>query len=87
MDELAIALDDELFSRLNNLENDRLKVIEARFDPTPWEIEIAYLRREVQLRKVRRELHEQYLAEHATLFPDQDFVEFDDSKYNNAAYN
>jgi hypothetical protein len=72
MDETALVPDEELFSRLNQLESDRLKVIDGNFDPYLWEIEIAYLRRESQIRRQRREAHEAYLYENAAFLTEED---------------
>ncbi len=78
MDEIAIYSDEELFARMTSLENDRNKVIEARFDPMLWEIEIAYLRREAGIRRQRREAHEIFLRDNAHLLPEEDVnFEFD----------
>jgi hypothetical protein len=77
MDVIARYLDDELYSKLARLEADRLKVIESRLDPSPWEIEIAYYRRETGIRKVRREVHEEFLRNNASILPEEEFY-FDD---------
>lgn len=76
-DELAVMADDEIFGRLSHLEADRISVIDARFDPTPWEIEIAWMRRELHVRRARRELHEQYLQT-APRHEEFEFVEYED---------
>lgn len=81
MDVTALLLDDELYSRLNLLESDRLKVLDARLDPLLWEVEIAYLRREIGIRKLRREAHEKYLQEVIAMYPEEEIVEFDDVRY------
>lgn len=77
MDIIARYLDDELYSKLTRLEADRLKVIDARLDPSPWEIEIAYYRRETGIRKIRREIHEEFLRNNASILPEEE-VYFDD---------
>lgn len=63
MDVIATMLDDELMERLRNLEIERDRVLEGRRDPQPWEVEAAYVRRELQLRRQRHAIHEQYDAE------------------------
>jgi hypothetical protein len=63
MDDLGMMTDDVLTERLRALETDRDKVVEARFDPKAWEVEACYFRRELQLRRVRHNLHMQYLDE------------------------
>lgn len=77
MDVIARYLDDELYSHITKFENDRTKVMEARLDPTPWEIELAYLRREANIRRVRRDLHEIFLRDNAQILVEEEFV-FDD---------
>lgn len=63
MDLIGTMTDDELLERLKALEADREKVLVAKLGPAPWEIEACYVRRELQLRRVRHGLHEQYLQE------------------------
>ena len=72
MDEIAIFSDEELFARASSLENDRTKVVESKFDPMLWEIEIAYLRREMGIRRQRREAHEVFIRENAHLLIEED---------------
>ena len=79
IDDIAVYTDEELFSRLSGMENDRLRVVESRFDPTIWEIEIAYLRREMGIRRQRREAHEIFLRENAHLLDEAVTVDFDDA--------
>lgn len=78
MDDIARYLDDELYTCLSKLENDRLKVIESRLDPSPWEIEIAYLRREAGIRKTRREIHEEFLRNNSAILPEEEIFMEDD---------
>lgn len=61
MDNLAILSDEDLTNRLHALEIDHQKVLDAFQDARPWEEEIAYVRREMQIRKVRKDFHENYL--------------------------
>jgi hypothetical protein len=61
MDEIAVMTDDVLLEKLRELETDRDRVLEEKYDPQPWEIEAAYVRRELQLRRTRHNLHEDYL--------------------------
>lgn len=68
MDEIAIMSDEEVFARAGSLENDRAKVLDHRLDPTPWEIEIAYYRREQGIRRLRREIHEVFVKENAEFY-------------------
>lgn len=61
MDEVALFSDDDLYHRIDVLERERSKVIYGGLDATPWEVEVSYLRREVQIRAERYALHERYL--------------------------
>ena len=84
MDVLAILSDEEVYSRVSHLESDRQKVIDHRLDPFRWEVEIAYLRREMSIRKTRREVHEIWLKENASLITEvneNDFPEFEPTAY------
>ncbi len=72
MDEIAVFSDEELFARVSSLENDRNKAVEARFDPLLWEVEIAYLRREMGIRRQRRDTHEVFIRENAHLLTEED---------------
>lgn len=56
-DVLGTLLDEDLIVRLRALDEDRNKAFEARSDTRPWETEIAYVRREQQMRRNRRENH------------------------------
>lgn len=68
MDDIAIMSDEEVFARAGSLENDRAKIVDHRLDPTPWEVEIAYYRREQGIRRVRRELHESFVKDNAEFY-------------------
>lgn len=61
IDTLGTMLDEDLIVRLRTLEDERGKAYEAHQDSRPWEEEIAYVRREQQLRRVRRDNHMDYL--------------------------
>lgn len=61
MDALAVMQDDELLQRLRGLEDGRLQAFDSHIDTRPWEEELAYVRREQQLRRRRREAHEEYV--------------------------
>jgi len=85
IDMLSTMLDEELSDLVHSLENDRMIVLEARFDPRFWEEEVAYARREQQLRRNRRESHDRYLS----LCVDQSDVSEDDlpqGDFDNSAY-
>lgn len=55
--------DEELINRLRSLEEDRQKVLDTHQDPRPWEEEVAYIRRELQIRRERRAAHERYVRQ------------------------
>jgi len=59
-DELAVMSDDDVIGRLRVLEDDRNKVLNASMDPRLWENELAYIKRELQIRRSRREAHDEY---------------------------
>jgi hypothetical protein len=67
MDVIATMTDDELVNRFQRMDVEREAMRETRIPTREWEIEIAYVRREQQLRRTRREAHDSYLnAMHAS---------------------
>lgn len=81
MDVIARYSDEELFSCISRLETDRSKILESRFDPSPWEIELAYHKREFNLRKIRKEKHDEFMRLNAHLLP-EDNSGFDMEDFN-----
>lgn len=61
MDEIGYYPDDLLSDRISRLEAERNKLLETRHDPRHWEVELAYLHREKQLRSIRAERHEAHV--------------------------
>lgn len=61
MDTMATMLDEDLINKLRLLEDEREKVLAQTGDARPWEVELAYLRRELQIRRDRRAAHERYV--------------------------
>jgi hypothetical protein len=70
MDEIGYYPDDLLADRISRLESERSRLLEMKFDPQPWEVELAYLYREKQLRNVRLERQEAYIR--SSLLRDMD---------------
>lgn len=85
VDELGVALEEDLFSSLRALEDDRQKIIDVHMDTRPWEEEIAYLKRELQMRKIRREAHSRYLEQTDQGYSESDanlpFADLDNSAF------
>lgn len=76
IDDLAVMADEELNARASRFESERNR---AR-DPYPWEVEIAYIRREQQIRRVRERAHAEWSSVHPVVVEDETFVEeFDGS--------
>ena len=63
MDDLAIMQDDEIINRLRSLDSSREQVVMMGLDPRPWEEELAYVRREISIRKQRADIHDRYISE------------------------
>ncbi len=61
MDDLALLSDEELSGRAGRLEADRRRAASTSSDLVPWETEIAYIRREQQLRETRVRLHMDFI--------------------------
>lgn len=64
VDDIAVFTDEELLERVKSVETQRTDALRnCVSDLVPWETELCYLRREMQLRSQRRHLHERYLQE------------------------
>jgi len=61
MDDLGYMADEMIEDRAQRLESERNRLLSTGKDPHLWEVEIAYIRREQQLRKTREEFHQKYL--------------------------
>ena len=70
IDVLAGASDSELRSRNNDLENEKDSMLRDGYDPRPWEVELAYVQREIDIRRNRMHMHERYIRNNP------DIVEF-----------
>jgi hypothetical protein len=65
-DEIGYMPDELLQTISNRLESERSRVVNSGRDPLLWEVEIAYLRREQDMRKIRNERHAEYLQKFST---------------------
>jgi hypothetical protein len=72
MDDVGYYPDDLLNDKISRLESERSRLLEMRYDPYLWEVELAYLRREQQLRGARSERHEAYLRDQVLRGSDED---------------
>ena len=61
MDALAYAVDEDLKQRNYTLSMERDQVLRAGLDPVKWEVELAYVYREMGIRESRRITHDRYL--------------------------
>jgi len=61
MDDIGYMTDEAIHDRTNRLEHERNRLGLLNRDPYLWEIEIAYLRREEQLRQTRAERHAEFM--------------------------
>jgi hypothetical protein len=86
MDVLAYASDAEIRRQHDYLEEERARAYQAGVDVTPWEVELAYVQREVDVRRKRIAAHEKYLRAHPELFyagnSDADFSDTETSELN-----
>ena len=63
MDDIGYYPDDLLADRIGRLESERTRLLEMRYDPQLWEVELSYMRREQQIRSARAEKHEAYMRD------------------------
>ena len=66
MDTLSYALDEELERHYVFMNEERDKALDVSVDGRPWEVEIAYVQRELKIRATRRIAHEKYLRNNPT---------------------
>jgi len=89
IDVLGAMLDEDLIVRLRTLEADKEKTYASYVDTRPWEEELAYIRREQQMRRVRRDTHMEYVRQaeldFARLEASLPAGDFDNSAYVYAA--
>ena len=88
-DILGTLLDEDIITRFRALDEDRNKADEASLDTSPWEVEIAYVRREQQMRRNRRETHAAWVKSEQMAFDSLEESlpkgDFDNSEYVYAA--
>lgn len=60
VDEIGYMTDDDLNNTYDQVVADRNKVIAAGSDPRKWDVELAYLIREMKYRDVTRKAHNRY---------------------------
>lgn len=80
MDILSYASDQEIESRFRSLDSERQKVNNMGYDPYTWEVELAYLQREIGIRESRRIAHENYVKNNPDA-ADMSFSSFDSDEY------
>lgn len=61
METLSYATDDDLERHLSYLHSEKERAYRGEYDLRPWEVEICYVERELQIRHDRRNAHERYL--------------------------
>lgn len=72
-DTIAGMEEPEIKNRLENL-NAELTEIGDSERGKPWEVELCYLERELQMRKLRSQLHTQYLKKIQEEEPEEDWA-------------
>lgn len=70
MDDIGYMADEAIHDRANRLENERNRLVGQGRDPYLWEVEIAYLRREQQLRQTRAERHAEFVQKFGHVNPE-----------------
>lgn len=85
IDVLGTYSDEELSSRLRGLEDDRQRLFEMGYDARPWEEEVAFVRREQQIRRGRRDRHDTYVRRLEYEFAREEarlpFADLDNSRF------
>lgn len=85
IDVIGTMLDEDLVVRIRALEADRAKVLDVSSDARPWEEEIAFVRREMQMRRERREAHQSWVRSEQDWF-DRYEASLPAGDFDNSAY-
>lgn len=80
MDILSYASDLEIESRFRSMDIERQRVNNMGYDPYAWEVELAYIQREIGIRESRRIAHENFLKNNPEV-ADMSFSSFDSDEY------
>ena len=80
METLSYVTDQDLESRFRALDSERQKVNNMGYDPYAWEVELAYVQREISIRESRRIAHENYIRNNPDA-ADMSFSPFDSDEY------
>jgi hypothetical protein len=70
IDTLGTMLDEDLVTRSRMLDEGKNQAFNSGHDSQPWEEEIAYVRREQHLRRLRRDAHTEWLRREQLAFVD-----------------
>ena len=62
LDDLSTMDDAELYGAQRGLLDSIARVGDLNLNSVPWEVELCYVQREVQIRAARKEAHTKYLA-------------------------
>lgn len=60
-DDIGYMAEETIHDRMNRLEHDRNRLLSMGRDPLLWEVELAYLQREQNVRQTRSQLHVEYM--------------------------
>lgn len=61
MDDIGYMSDEAIHDRATRLEHERSRHVATRGEPYLWEVELAYLQREQNLRQTRAALHAEFV--------------------------
>lgn len=70
MDDIGYMSDEAIHDRGSSLENEKNRLVAMGKDPYLWEVEMAYLRREQQLRQTRAARHAEFTQRFGKLNPE-----------------
>jgi len=61
MDDIGYMVDEAIHDRATRLEHEKSRLVAMNRDPYLWEVELAYLQREQDLRQTRAALHAEFV--------------------------
>lgn len=60
MDSLAVYTDNDIRARAELMETEMARAVKNGMDAYPWQVELAYLQREYDIRRARTAAHDRY---------------------------
>jgi hypothetical protein len=75
VDDIGYMAEEVIHDRMNRLEHERNRLLSQGRDPLLWEVELAYLQREQNIRQTRSQLHVEYMKKFVSHSDTEDILD------------